>query len=107
MNSLALIDFNNDGKNEVVYYFSYSFLRAIFIAKVFYPNNYRLFAVVIMERSKFTKMIHCFPNFLKTLALFKYRESVGNIGNISNGKSFQNKSSVFNKYECTHIFSHG
>lgn len=52
-----------------------------------------------MERSKFTKMIHCFPNFLKILALFKYRESVSNIGIISNGKSFQNLSSVFNEYE--------
>lgn len=68
-------------------------------SKISIQNYYRLFAVVIMERSKFTKMIHCFPNFLKTLALFKYRESVGNIDITSNGKSFQNLSNVFNKYE--------
>lgn len=70
VNSLALVDFNNDGKNEVNFH---SIHHNSLSERVLF---HRLFAAVIMEPLKSIKMTRCCRNSLKTPASSKSRELV-------------------------------
>lgn len=71
VNSLALVDVNNDGKNEV---------NPIFVRQMYLIMNihfsHRLFAALTMDLLSFIKMIRFFRNFLKIQALYKFPELI-------------------------------